>query len=420
MKVGASLGAQVGEMISRPELHIVSEEPAFSWTDSLVESLRSIEYLRGACGHCVLSPALALRLRYRAFSNASIAAALSHRRLMRAVEVARCIGSSERTESPVEQEFRNYWRGLNRLEEAVDCSHELTEQYIQEVNRTVLSRGPGIRGTKNPYRITERPGADSSSPACSLAVPHPPQISGMMRDLFQWWSSRTAKELPAPVAAAIFSYVFARIQPFNNGNRQTARLAATSALWLSGYYMNGWWSFAGHVFSPGDRFYEELVQSSQSSSEDLYELPDYTDWLDYFVGGLGASAREMSKLLERVDHKSCRSELAWTKLSRSEHQVLNRCLARKLSRDDDHTVISSRHLQIWFSLSYGAATTRLEEWLEQSFIVPAPSGIGGSERLYTIDPRWQDVITEASEMELPEEDLRSSVEDSLFGTCASL
>lgn len=101
---------------------------------------------------------------------------------------------SDRTGSDAEQEVRNYWRALDRVEEFADAQLSITETFIQELHRIVIVRSRGRRGSKSEYRVTECPVVDTLTRTIDYAPPTPEDVPVLMHELVEWLSSATAAE----------------------------------------------------------------------------------------------------------------------------------------------------------------------------------------------------------------------------------
>jgi Fic family protein len=204
-----------------------------------------------------LPPDTTLRLRHDALQRSTRSSTQIEGNTLDEAAVRRAIAQGERQGSDAEQEVRNYWRALDRVEEFTEAQGQITEAFIQELHRIVIVRGPGRRGSRSQYRIVECPVVDTLTRRIEYGPPEPGDVPTLMTELVQWLSS-AAQELPAPVRAAILTHRFLSIHPFEDGNGRTGRLLATAELWRSGYRMRGFFSFDEYFNADRDRYYRSL------------------------------------------------------------------------------------------------------------------------------------------------------------------
>jgi Fic family protein len=228
--------------------------PRFSYNHELVRHLGVIEAARAVIEVLPLPPDTTLRLRHDALQRSTRSSTQIEGNPLDEAAVRRAIARSERTGGDAEQEVRNYWRALDRVEEFAETRTPITEAFIKELHRIVIVRGRGRRGGKSEYRITECPVVDTVTRAIDYGPPEPGDVPVLMRGLVDWLSSLEAAELPAPLRAGILTHRFLSIHPFNDGNGRTGRLLATAELWRSSYRMRGFFSFDEYFNADRDRY----------------------------------------------------------------------------------------------------------------------------------------------------------------------
>jgi Fic family protein len=149
--------------------------------------------------------------------------------------VRRAIAADDRQGTKAEQEVRNYWRALERVEEFAETKTPITEAFIQELHSIVIVRARGRRGSRSEYRNFECPVVDTVTRTIDYAPPTPEDVPQLMHKLVHWLSSSTAQDIPTPIRIAILTHRFLSIHPFGDGNGRTGRLLATAELWRSSY-----------------------------------------------------------------------------------------------------------------------------------------------------------------------------------------
>ena len=374
--------------------------PRFTYNHDLVKYLGAIEGARTVIEVLPLPPDTTLRLRHDALQRSTRSSTQIEGNPLDDVAVRRAIARSERTGSDAEQEVRNYWRALDRVEEFAETQTPITEAFIQELHRIVIVRGRGRRGSKSEYRITECPVVDTITRRIDYAPPEPGDVPSLMRELVQWLSSTLATELPAPIRAAILTHRFLSIHPFNDGNGRTGRLLATAELWRSSYRMRGFFSFEEYFNADRDRYYQNLQMGLPVNFYDGRHDPDHTPWILYFVETMARAADELQAKAKSLYLGATPESPPWESLPRQQQQVLTRLLARILDGVENPFVINPSDVTAWFGVSDKTAREWLKEWSEEDFINPIKAGAGKRVRSYILAEKWSEAFFENSGSQL--------------------
>jgi Fic family protein len=178
--------------------------PRFSYSHDLVRHLGVIEGARAVIEVLPLPPDTTLRLRHDALQRSTRSSTQIEGNPLDEAAVRRAIARSDRTGSDAEQEVRNYWRALDRVEEFAEAQTPITEAFIKELHRIVIVRGRGRRGSKSEYRITECPVVDTVTRAIDYGPPEPGDVPALMRELVDWLSS-TAQQNCQPLSVRLSS-----------------------------------------------------------------------------------------------------------------------------------------------------------------------------------------------------------------------
>ena len=362
--------------------------PRFSYSHHLVRHLGVIEAARAVIEVLPLPPDTTLRLRHDALQRSTRSSTQIEGNPLDEAAVRRAIARSDRTGSDAEQEVRNYWRALDRVEEFAEAQTPITEAFIKELHRIVIVRGRGRRGSKSEYRITECPVVDTVTRAIDYGPPEPGDVPVLMGELVDWLSSTAAAELSAPIRAAILTHRFLSIHPFNDGNGRTGRLLATAELWRSGYRMRGFFSFDEYFNADRDRYYRSLQMGLPVNFYEGRHDPDHTPWLLYFVETMARAADELQAKAKSLYQGASSDALPWEELPRRSQQLLTRLLARVLDGVKNPFVISVSDVASWFGVSDLTARECLQEWTEGSLIHPVLVGSGARVRSYALVEEW--------------------------------
>jgi Fic family protein len=363
--------------------------PRFSYNHELVRALGTIEGARTVIEVLPLPPDTMLRLRHDALQKSTRSSTQIEGNPLDDAEVRQAIAKSDRTGSRAEQEVRNYWRALDRVEEFAEARTPITEAFIQELHRIVIVRSRGRRGSKSDYRITECPVVDTVSRRIDYAPPEPGDVPSLMHGLVQWLSSKEAAKLPAPIRAAILTHRFLSIHPFNDGNGRTGRLLATAELWRSSYRMRGFFSFDEFFNADRERYYHNLQMGLPVNFYEGRHDPEHTPWVVYFVETMAQAAAELQAKATALYRHATPETRPWEHLSRLQQQVLTRLMARVVEGVENPSIVTPADIAAWCGVSDKTAREWLVEWTDEDFVNPVLVGAGQRVRSYVLAEQWQ-------------------------------
>ncbi len=369
--------------------------PRFNYNNRMVTDLGRIEAARAVIEVLPLPPDTMLRLRHDAFERIARSSTAIEGNTLAHEEILRAIADGDRTRVNAELEVRNYWHALDRLEEFADGTGDVTEAFVQELHKIVMTYGPGRRGGRSPYRVLECPVVDQATGRVDYAPPKPEGVPQLMTDLVQWLSAKQAKDLPTPIRAGILSHRFITIHPFNDGNGRTGRLLATAELWGSSYKMRGFFSFEEYFSAERLRYYDALQMGLPVDFYSGRHDCDLTPWLNYFVGTLARAADNLHSRASALQVRQGGSPAPWDQLSRRQQQVLTRLLARRMTAADEPFMIRPADIETWFAVSDRTAREWLGDWSDAGFVVPASAGTGARTYRYDLAQFWKDVLEQA-------------------------
>jgi Fic family protein len=366
--------------------------PRFTYTHAIVQNLAAIEAAKSVVDVLPLPPDTTLRLRHEALQRSTLSSTQIEGNPLDELAVQRAIAQGERRGTQAEQEVRNYWRALDRVEEFAEMTAPLDEDFIQELHRIVIVRSRGRRGSKSQYRTSECPVVDTVTRRIDYAPPGPDDIPALMSGLVKWLNSPAASELPAPLRAGILTHRFLSIHPFDDGNGRTGRLLATTELWKSGYRMRGFFSFEEYFNAERDRYYKNLQMDLPIDFYDGRNDPDHTPWLTYFVETLARAARDLQVRATQLYEARDLPSVPWDRLPRRNQQILTRMLARVLSAVPEPLLIRPSDVEEWFGVSDRTAREWLGEWIDENFLIAIVRGTGSRIREYKLSPTWADLL----------------------------
>lgn len=371
--------------------------PRFDYSNSLVRDLAAVEAARAVIDLLPLPPDTSLRLRHDALQRSTRSSTQIEGNPLDPGAVRRAIAVAARGGTDAEQEVRNYWRALDRVEEYAARRQPPTEALVRELHRIVIVRSAGRRGRQSPYRTTECPVVDTVTRVIEYGPPEPRDVGPLMTGLFTWLHSTAAADLPAPVRAGILTHRFLSIHPFDDGNGRTGRLLATVELWRSHYRMRGFLSFDEYFSADRARYYATLQMGLPVNFYEGRHDPDHTPWLEYFAGILAQAAVSLHQRAAGLHQARRPAAPPWEALSRREQQVLTRILSRTLEAVPRATEIRAADIEAWFGVSGNTAREWLGSWVD-SGLLTAIKGAGGVRvRRYRLGQRWARLVDQAKQ-----------------------
>ncbi len=368
----------------------------FSYTDDMVTGLMAVEGARKVVDVLPLPPAGVLELKQVARQKASRGSVAIEGNPLNHREVLKAVAGSDRSPTEHAQEVRNYWRALEWLENKVNESTVITEDFIKTLHGLIMVRTGGGRRKKSMYRKGECPIVDTATRVIEYAPPRPEDVPKLMKNLTDWLNSKEAAALPGPVRASLLAHRFVSIHPFDDGNGRTTRALATAELWRSGYYMQGFISVEEFYDETRDAYYDNLQMDLPVDFYDGRHDPDHTPWLEYFIAILGRAAEEIREKAVGLYQKQRPDDAPWTTLSKRQQQLLMRLTARRANAPDDELIFVPGDVMDWFDISKQTAYDWLKEWVSDKFVQPYKAG--NRIRYYSLTKDWLDLVDTVSRL----------------------
>jgi len=282
----------------------MSYQPAFTITPALLARLETVAALRERIAEATVQvpwiPALQKDARTR---NAHGSTAIEGNPLtlvqVRAIEEGRPITVAARAK----QEILNYFSGLRFIEQH-QHKRAMTHDEILGLHR-LIAAGVMDQGTAGRYR--------SMAVRVGRYLPPPPhEVSGLMRELLDWWNHQASAWSPV-VSSAILHYRFEEIHPFADGNGRTGRMIALWELYRRGFDTH-------HVFSVDEYYWENRPRYYAAFEEVRRREGDLTSWLEYVAEGLHVT---LEKVWMRVQRFAAEDHGKKISLRPKQEQLLN-------------------------------------------------------------------------------------------------
>jgi Fic family protein len=168
-----------------------------------------------------------------------------------------------------QREVLNYFAGMRFIEKNA-AKKTIRHDDVFDLH-CILAEGVMDQGVAGRYRtIAVRVGR--------YMPPPPGEISGLMRELLDWWNKPAAALSPV-LNSAILHYRFEAIHPFADGNGRTGRALALWELYRRGFDTH-------HIFSVDEYYWEDRSRYYAALEAVRREGDDLTGWLEYCAEGL--------------------------------------------------------------------------------------------------------------------------------------
>lgn len=182
------------------------------------------------------------------------------------------------------REVLNYFAALRHVEKRAKRMAAITHEDVLQLH-TLLARGVMDQGEAGRYRaIQVRVGRH---------VPPPPEmVSGLMRELLDWWNKGSAEWSPV-ISAAVLHYQFEEIHPFADGNGRTGRMLGLWEMYRRGFDTHHVFSVDEFYWEDRPRYYASLAAVNQSDG-------DLSGWLEYTAEGLRVTLERVWMRLQKL------------------------------------------------------------------------------------------------------------------------
>jgi Fic family protein len=202
-----------------------------------------------------------------------------------------------------QREVLNYFAGLRWMEKRARQKKPVSHEDLFRLHRLladgVMDQGEAGRYRTMPVRVGRH------------VPPAPDLVSGLMRELLDWWNG-SSREWSPVLTSAILHYQFEDIHPFADGNGRTGRMLA---LWE--FYRRGFDTH--HVFSIDEFFWADRTRYYSSLAAVPVAGGNLTAWLEYTAEGLRVT---LERVWLRVQQFAAKASSRKTVLRPKQEQVL--------------------------------------------------------------------------------------------------
>lgn len=277
-----------------------------------------------------------------------------------------------------ETEVKNYFSALDYVDGLIQQQPEnLTVEMVQTIHGCVMTGKPTPTEYRDGQNVIQKSGLGN----IIYILPEQSDVAPLMEEMVSWINLQaTAKELPAPLIAAIAHYQFATTHPYYDSNGGTAQLLTNLILHRSGYGLKAIYPLEEYYAKNFPDYYGAI---SVGGSHNYYmgrAEADISHWLEYFCGGMADSFSHVQSQAEKL-----KSTPDQTKQLRELDQRQKRLLP--LFREN--RFIKTNEVAQCLSVQPRTALNLCKSWVEPGFLLQEGARRG---RRYELAEQWQQLL----------------------------
>ncbi len=232
-----------------------------------------------------------------------------------------------------EKEVVNYNQALELLNERIkDDNLEISLKLILDIHKTIthdlLSSTYSGKLRKKPVIVN-----DPKTHKTVYLPPNSEDVEKLILNLINF-INQSNNSLDPLIIAGIFHKQMVIIHPFIDGNGRTTRLATKVLLAKMGLNTFNLFSFENYYNQNVTKYFQNVGEYG-----DYYELEaniDFTNWLEYFTGGLIDELLRVKKILPEIGNSP------QTHLEEHHLQILKIIKQNGYVKDSDYSKVTSR------------------------------------------------------------------------------
>jgi Fic family protein len=177
----------------------------------------------------------------------------------------------------------------------------LTENHIRQLHRDLLRHSTKDERHRGSYKVLRNDVAAFDAHGKEIGIVFetatPFDTPRLMTGLVTWTNRAFETKAQHPlVVIAVFVVSLLAIHPFQDGNGRLSRVLTTLLLLKCGYAYVPYASLESVVESSKERYYMALRQTQGTIKA---ANPDWTPWLEYFLGALAEQKSRLEKKIQR-------------------------------------------------------------------------------------------------------------------------
>lgn len=268
--------------------------PRYTITDNLLANIKRVNYLVHELNNRRFPNIVLLELERNAREVSSYSSTSIEGNPLPLTEVKKILKSKPAHIRDSEKEVLNYNQALQDLnnqlkEEKVRLSLNLILKIQKQVTEELLPKFESGKLREKPVAVND--------PRIGKSVYLPPDVKDvrlLMENLVQFINANEEK-IDTLILAGIFHKQMVIIHPFMDGNGRTTRLVTKALLAAMGLNTFNLFSFENYYNQNVTKYFQTVGEFG--NYYDLVEKIDFTNWLEYFTGGIIDELLRVEKLL---------------------------------------------------------------------------------------------------------------------------
>ena len=196
-----------------------------------------------------------------------------------------------------EKEVLNYNQALESLNKLLESNElEISLKLILNIHKQITD---GLLPIFDSGKLRTRPVAvnDSRTRQVAYLSPDVEKVKGLIIDLIDY-VKESINNIDPLILAGIFHKQMVIIHPFMDGNGRTTRLATKVLLAKMGLNTFNLFSFENYYNQNITKYFQTVGEYGEYY--ELVESIDFTNWLEYFTGGLIDELFRVQKILPEI------------------------------------------------------------------------------------------------------------------------
>ena len=275
--------------------------PEYTLTNSLVINIRKVGELIGELNSKSFSKTILFDLESKARILSSFTSTKIEGNPLSLTDVKHILQNKLQNIKDMEREVLNYNNAISLLDKKIkngEVNH-ITNKLVCDV-QGVITKGLLLSSHRAKYRTEP---VFVNNPLTGETVYWPPDakdVRTLMRDLISFVNNSEGKIDPL-IIAGIFHKQCVVIHPFMDGNGRTARLLTKSLLAKLGVNTFPLFSFENYYNKDITKYFNKV--GVIGNYYDIFKDIDFTEWLEYFVGGILDELKRINNYLPQYNKR---------------------------------------------------------------------------------------------------------------------
>lgn len=308
-------------------------KPKYTITNQLLENIKTINRLVFELNNKHFPNIVLMNLEKEARAVSSYASTNIEGNPLPLTEVKRLLKNSPKNARDTEKEVINYNKALESLNNAlqkkdIDFNKDLILKIHKDITLGLLQKYQTGKYRIEPVVV--------NNPKTGQVVYLPPEVTEveyLMQSLITFVNENKS-DIDPLILAGIFHKQFVIIHPFIDGNGRTCRLATKVLLANLGLNTFNLFSFENYYNNNVTKYFQYV--GVQGNYYEILESIDFTEWLEYFTGGIIDEIYRVKKDLDLIVSSP------ETSLLQDQEKIINHIKSKGFITDYEYSLITDR------------------------------------------------------------------------------